>query len=241
MNTPRPTIRQTTAFVTDLVEEARLGRLVPATFQRPYRWTKPTVLDLWHSLAMQCPIGSALVWYPAEAEITARFAHKRLGPITITPDLKSGILLDGHNRIASFAWSMSTAPAGQLTGLSAEERETWCGEEALVLDAASRSFAFEPRTAATRPARFEPHMIFDTIGINRALRARPADDCTPEMMEWLDEIGTAARNARMTLTILDGHTPQDAYAIYKRIVRVGAPISDADFARALEWEDSIGS
>jgi hypothetical protein len=234
-----PTIRQNTAFLESLISEGQDGRLVPARFQRPYRWNSDAVIDLWQSLIIHCPIGSALVWYPNDRQTIDRFAGSRLGPIQTVPNERSGILLDGHNRLASFAWSLCEPTEIVCPDMSAEERDTWQSGRRLILDAADRAFRFVDRAGPLTEKQFAPGTILDPIGLNRALRNRPVDACSTAELDWLDQVGAYARNARITVTTLEGHSAREAFAIFRRIVRVGCPITEADFARAMEWESTL--
>jgi hypothetical protein len=57
-------------------------------------------------------------------------------------------------------------------------------------------------------------------------------------MNAVDRAGDALREARLTLTVLERATPEQAKHAFLHICRTGVPMNEADFEAALSWSAS---
>ena len=69
------------SFLPQLIHEVSKGKLLPASFQRPYRWEREDILKFWTSIVRGYPIGAFLLWQPAKSPDLSRYGRPRLGPI----------------------------------------------------------------------------------------------------------------------------------------------------------------
>ncbi|KVP75208.1 DUF262 domain-containing protein [Burkholderia ubonensis] len=237
-------IEQHSSFLSDVLKDALNGRLVPAAFQRPYVWGKADVLALCESILRGYPFGSFLIWSPhGKADLNA-YARARLGPILRSTDgAPTGLLLDGQNRLASFAWM--TQEFHELpANLSEAERATWGTGERLIVDLALREMRFVPEAEANTGFSVPAYTLLDSRVATRLMRERWV---SPEWtslsvdernagLKWWDEVASARfGGARVVVTVLESATPEEAREAFTHICRVGVPMSEADFDAALKW------
>src|SRR3546814_3468283 len=98
------TIRQESSFLLQLTERVKAGRAVPAAFQRPYVWSEKDIVALWTSIIKGYPLGAFLFWQPPGKDIS-EYAQAALGPIRIPELQRPALILDGQNRLVTFARS----------------------------------------------------------------------------------------------------------------------------------------
>lgn len=228
-------IVQSTGFLFDTFREAASGKLVPAAFQRPYVWSKADVEAYWTSLLRGWPTGSFMIWKP-RAPLGNSVERARLGPIETNGTEPRGIILDGQNRLASFAWSLRLpgTPPPAREKLSEAECETWASGEMLVLDPVSKSARFHPEEDIDPNSRLLPAgLIADTRALNGHFRRQ--SDFIEEDLAWLDDVMQAVRDARCATTIIDGASPEEALDAFLHICRTGVPMSESDFRQAMSW------
>ena len=86
--------------IADLLKWVKEGKLRVARFQRPFRWDRGRVVDLFDSIRKQFPIGTLLLWVPGPGMPS----EEKLGPLRL-PSSGGGdlILIDGQQRAASIA------------------------------------------------------------------------------------------------------------------------------------------
>lgn len=247
-------IKQRSSFLMTLVREVASGRMLPAAMQRPYVWGKSDVEALCDSIMSGFPIGAFLMWSPGPKADLTQLAKGRLGPLL--PASAAGynpysLLLDGQNRAATLAWMMlrwdEELPA--LADVSSEERETWLGDERLVLDWATRSVKFVPKDEVEVGLRMPAWTLLsnagdDTRGTANKHRRKLDKEVWPryatqeeadEFYAFWEHACDRFREARTTETIIEGATAAEARHAFLRICRVGVPMSQEDFDRAVGW------
>jgi hypothetical protein len=232
-------ITQTTSFLSDILADVRRGRLAPAAFQRPYRWTARDVEELWQSIDEECPVGTFLVWRPKPDVDVAALARQRLGPLIVDPAGRPGLILDGQNRLATYAWSLlgptDPRPDPGRDDISPEEASVWYGDRVLRADIRQRKVAFIARSDDGPDHLYAPGIVGDIRMMNQTVRARmmAGADIDEPGLDWLDQLGQRLRQTRTIVTTLDGATPAQAFRLFQRIARAGVAVSDDDLARSL--------
>lgn len=249
-------IRQRSSFLVTLVREVASGRMLPAAMQRPYVWRKDDVEALCDSILSGFPIGAFLMWSPGPKADLSQLAKGRLGPLMPASSDAPGynpysLLLDGQNRAATLAWMMlrEDDELPELTDVSDAERETWLGAEQLVLDWATRSIKFVPKEEVQVGLRMPAWTLLsnsadDARGtankhwrkLNKEVWPKYASQA--EIDDFIALWDTACdrfREARTTETIIEGATADEARHAFVRICRVGVPMAQEDFDRAIGW------
>lgn len=251
---PSMRIEQHHSFLVDLLRHVQAGRMAPAAFQRPYVWSPQDVEALCDSVLNGFPLGGFLIWRPTVDTDLSNVAGGRLGPLTLGRSTDQeprachppvDLLLDGQNRLASFAWMGADHQAVErLSDLSDAERTTWCSGRTLTADALTRTIRFMTDDEAQASLSLPAHLIAFPLGpaLNRAVRQRMdhweqrfGEARTDAAMTWFDTATHAFREARVTHTVLVNATPDEARHAFLRICKVGVPMSQEDFDRAIGW------
>lgn len=239
-------IRTRSSFLINAIKDVAAGKLVPASFQRPYVWSKLDVSAFWTSIMKGWPIGSMLIWQPENSVDLSKVGRTRLGPIEPAGQ-PSGIILDGQNRLATFAWSLrlpgDPMPAEHL--MSEAEKETWGDGQLFVFDTVDRDAKFVHEDEVLGDRLLIPAgIVFDAVKLNPFLRKRDKEiGVSDEALVWIDPIGTAIRSAECSQIILDRASPDEALEAFRHIAKVGVPMSDQDFSDAMAWamDDTAGA
>lgn len=236
-------IEQNSAFLFDLVKQVQAGKVVPAAFQRPYVWEKSDVIALCESLLAGYPIGGFLSWIPQERVDLAKVGRRRLGPLECaSPENGMALLLDGQNRLASFAWMMLSDEMRLPQDLSDAEQRTWACGERLLVDLARRELAFVGAKDADSGFRAPAWVMLGGTSASMCIRqlwngswqAFPAADVEAGV-NWLDKAQDRFRFSRITETVLDRATVEEARQAFLHICRVGKAMTSGDFAAAVQW------
>jgi hypothetical protein len=237
-------ITQSNVFLKDMVRHAAIGDIVPAAFQRPYVWTRADVLALLESILRGYPIGSFLMWTPYGHADLSSAARQRLGPIPLRKDGKpASLLLDGQNRLASLAWVLRTGDEPLPEDLTEHERAVWCTGEELVVDLESKSFLFAPATEAEKGFRLPVRTLVDRTYASPLLRERWTRLWAPAYTEaecnsavaFFDDVQNAFCDARTVVTDMERASVDEARDAFLHICKVGVPMAEEDFQRAVQW------
>ena len=247
-------IRQSSSFLVTLLREVSAGRLLPAAMQRPYVWRKTDVEALCDSVLSGFPIGSFLMWAPGTKADLSSLAMGRLGPIESAGKEQPHAhqLLDGQNRLATLGWMMADQPP-VLDDLSPAEVETWAGPDRLVLDFDSRSVKFMPAGEAEDRLRLPAWTLVSTSDNDEYHKAmsmirqlgrgkwaeRFSEAEVDAFVDFWDRCRDRFKDARTTETVIEDATAAEARHAFLRICRVGVPLAQEDFDRALGWTPDI--
>lgn len=249
-------IKQESHFLKSLIRSAQEGSVVPAGMQRPYVWGHNDVEALMESLLSGYPVGAFTLWdIQSGSGLDPQSVGKaRLGPIVpehrgATPEL---LVLDGQNRLASIAW-MSVRESEiealrQRDDISEQERAVWLADQRLVFDGEANAVVFVPQDEVERGLRIPAWVLVESRNMAEVRRhwdrmesEGVAEDRIHAWMRKFDEAEQAFSNARVTSTIIERATPDEARHAFLRICRTGVPMSDADFDAALQWNANDSS
>lgn len=245
-------ITQASAFLSSLLDDVMAAKVFPAGMQRPYVWSQQDVIDLCDSIVSGFPIGGFLSWNPLDKAELSEVAFGRLGPIQRDPataDRYVQLLLDGQNRLASLAWAALQGEASPDLQLSEAESATWMSGQLLVLDLERQAMIFVPAEEAEVGMRV-PAWVSLRLGDNGNHRANTyqrkrwnewelagvPEEQILAMMNLIDRFERAFRDARITLTLIEGATVEEARSAFLRICRTGVQMSQEDFDRAVNWK-----
>jgi hypothetical protein len=229
--------------------------MLPAAMQRPYVWTKGDVEALCDSVMTGFPIGGFTMWAPGEKADLKKVSKGRLGPIgpaaqqNVNAFNPMCLLLDGQNRLATIAWMIASADGLMVVDPSPEEKETWLGDETLVLDYETRSLRFVPKSEAEVGLRLPGWMAVSMAShelnsrANKLTRDLCYDVWIPvygeekayDFLKFWDHARDKFKDARTAETVIEDATPEEALNAFLRICKVGVPMSEDDFKRATNW------
>lgn len=234
-------IKQSAVFLNDVVRELREGRVAPADFQRPFVWTEDDVLKLIKSILVGYPIGSLVVWTPhGKADLT-KVGRSRLGPIAMRgAGQYASLVLDGQHRLATLAW-MAHDPRNLPEDLTAHETDVW-GRRQLVCDLDAGVIRLSETDRGDGVFRLPVRVLFDKALLNRLLVERFDGEWRHLSVErkegglrLLDAWENAFREARVIVVDVENATAAEALDAFLHICKVGVPMSEKDFSRALAW------
>lgn len=236
-------IVQHSTFLQSLVRQVRDGKLLPASFQRPYVWSRDDVLALIESILLGYPIGGFLVWSPwGKADLT-KVGRGRLGPIYATSEVQhASLLLDGQNRLATMAWILRDFVAPPPEDLTANEQAVWFNGDRLVADFSLKRILFVPEAEADVGLRMPVAACLDNRLTNLEVRRRWdnewsqfSEDERNAGIGWFDEVAASFREARVVVTDMENATAAEAKHAFLHICKVGVPMSEKDFENAIAW------
>lgn len=243
-------IRQSSGFLLPLLKDIAAGVMLPAGMQRPYVWQKSDVEALCDSILSGFPIGSFLMWAPGGKADLASLARGRLGPIEAAGAAQrySYLLLDGQHRLATLAWMMAS-DATVVQDPSPAEASVWLGEERLVVDWGSRSLRFVPRAEAAVGLRLPAWTVVSGSSVEANGKAMQLVRQLTEnewgeqyemqeidsFLDFWDRCRDSFKDARTTETVIEDATVDEARHAFLRICRVGVPMDQSDFDRAVSW------
>ena len=238
-------IQQHATFLMSMVQRVKAGSLAPAAFQRPYVWSRADVMALCTSILEAYPIGGFLSWAPGPAADVSALARHRLGPIVLETSARApALLLDGQNRLATLAWLLHDFTTGMPTDLSDKEQETWATGEELIVDMETKELRFVKHANAAEGFSLPAAAMFDSRVANTLIRARWernwkdfSEDQKDAGLKWLDHCADCFREARIVETVLENATPAEARKAFLHICRVGVPMDQADFDKAIGWTE----
>lgn len=232
-------IEQSHTFLLDLARQAGSGHLGVAAFQRPYVWTRDDVEAYFASILKGWPTGSFMIWDTAGTGGAETLSRGRLGPIATQADAPL-VLLDGQNRLATFAWSMAPESIDTTLGYAPAERDTWLSGDVLTIDIEAKRIVFMDPDQASEGLRLPFALVarpllggrtnFDVV---KTLSDRGASN---DAINWaFDTVPNTIRSARTVATTVSRATIEEAKGAFLSICRVGQPITEEDFDRAMAW------
>jgi hypothetical protein len=191
------------------------------------------------------PVGAVLTWTPYGAADIAAVSRGRLGPLD-THGEESTLLLDGQNRLATFAWAMRAGldaiPENPAVPYSNDEVETWMSGRVLMADHSKRTVSFSDDATVTSTA-FPVAYLLDSQRTMAHLRAHePASGYEDDALNWwIDGVQTSIRQARVVRTDLERASVAEARKAFLAIARAGVPMSEEDFDAAIGWTSPSAS
>ena len=232
---------QSAVFLNDVLHSVREGGLAPAGFQRPYVWSQDDVLKLVKSVLRGYALGTFVLWTPNGKADLSKVGRQRLGQIVLNAaDRYASLVLDGQNRLASLGWmahDMSRMP-GDMTE---HEQAVWGGQR-LVCDLDNGEICFADSDGGNGVFRLPIRVLFESSQLNRMLLDRWDTDWAhlsvsrkEEGLHLLQIWENAFRDARVIVADIQDATAEEAKEAFLHICKVGVPMSEDDFTRAMAW------
>ena len=229
-------VEQNMTFLLEVLRESQNGNLAPAPMQRPYVWSREDVTDFCDSVQDGLPIGAFTIWDARDQDVSVPVS--RLGPIPT--QTASALILDGHNRLATCAWVMTTPPQF-LDRLSETEDAVWMGEDILVLDPGQGRARFVTPAQAHEAMLMTTAQAFDNrelrSWLNGAMLGGMSEPDIDAHLKLAEDFTNAFRFQRIVCTRIQNATPEEAKSVFLRVCKAGVPMSEEDFSRAIGWGD----
>lgn len=235
-------IHQPSCQLKEILTDARNGRLAPAGMQRDYVWSPSDIEELMDSVQDGLPIGAIVTWMPTPDTRIDEMAKGRLGPIeAVDAGGVRELILDGQNRLATFAWLENDTTPDDPSGA---EKEAWLSGRALFLDAESGRIRFmEPEVAETKLCMKAAAVFSSSLGNQETRRLWDSwlamghtEKELDAFLELLDETQRRFFEAKIVKTVIENATPDEARSVFLRVCKTGVPMSVEDFDRAVSWK-----
>ena len=112
---------------------------------------------------------------------------------------------------------------------SEAENKIWCSGEILVADFEQKKVLFIKEDELKNRLCVPFEILCDNRAFNQYMRSHD------EALVWFDQCSDSVRDARIVSTIIIRASPEEAKKAFLHICRVGTPISEEDFNKALDW------
>lgn len=232
MITPTPPeVKPQVANLADLLKWVQLGRLRIPLFQRPFRWDRGRVRDLFDSIRRQYPIGTMLIWIPG----SPRPSREILGPLVLPASAGGDMLLiDGQQRVSTIAGVLLQGKLHAAEDI--EDPDMWD----LWFDAKDLTF----RHISSEPAPISCIRVRDLLEIRAIMRASTAlqkalrdDDQAQLILEAWQAAATSLTSYRFP--VVEFHTNDLSLAVesFTRLNRRGLAISADEMFSALAGDE----
>jgi hypothetical protein len=201
---------------TELVEWALTGRIRIPRFQRPFRWEKDDIRQLFDSIFRGYPIGNLLMWRrPASA------GSLEIGPLVIdTPRTSDALwVVDGQQRITS------------LVGALAAPGDAVDPKFRVFFDLRAERFESAGRRERV-PEYWLPIPV--TLRNEDVLRwQRDHPGLTDEEIRRCDAVVTAIRDYEIPMYVVEGDDEQALREIFDRLNNFGKRLKSSEVFEAL--------
>lgn len=217
----RPEAR--TFTVEKLLELVADGQIRVPEFQRPIRWQRKQVRDLFDSVYRGFPVGSLLLSKQPDRERSLQFGDVTVqGPAT----QEAYFVVDGQQRVNALG-AVLLHPDAKPRG----------GTYALWFDLDREDFVFSQKS--TPPLHWLPlNVAADSLKLldflnNWALRERK------DLMQRAIALGKAIREYQVPAYVLDGASTEALRLVFRRVNNSGLAMSESEVFDALNAKDEV--
>lgn len=227
-------IKQINLFFQEAISAMEYGNLAKAPFNRDYAWTKEDVILFFESIQKQYPIGNIITWRPEEPKEW----NNRLGPIMIT-EHPYYFIVDGHNRLATMAYSMTLPQLIEpiIPYMTEQEKKVWGSGQTLTFNLKTTEINFIDNEELKTLKNHIPVGMVISRHLNQFLLKNPDKfDIDDDII--LDNIDNMARKIRETKLLnlfLDKTPAEEAIDAFIHLAKVGQPMTKQDINNAQEW------
>ncbi|HEU4410020.1 MAG TPA: DUF262 domain-containing protein [Polyangiaceae bacterium] len=213
-----------TFTVERLLELVKEGKIRVPEFQRPIRWQRKQVRELFDSIYRGFPIGSLLLSKQPDRQRELWFGELRVHGES-TQD--AYFVVDGQQRINALAAVL----------LHPEPRPRW-GTYALWFDLDREEFAFSQK--AVPPSHWLPlNVAADSFKLFDFLNEWPLRGQRKDLMQRAIELGKAIRECQVPAYVLEGASTDALRLAFRRINGAGLAWRESEVFDALNPEDEV--
>jgi hypothetical protein len=220
-----------------LLGDMAAGRLRVPRFQRPFVWRPEQMLNLFDSIERGYPIGSLLVWEsPLAIPSLDRIADIEIPPAP--PNITSGYLLDGHQRLSTLFGSLMHRPP--VVEPESQREWMWRIYRALGERDDSSSGFRHWRRGGEPPANYLPMRVvlrtMDFLAYSRQLSREimnPAE--LDRLIDEAEELAHRIKSYQLAVVRLKGGDLQHAVEVFSRLNSSGQSMSPDQMVSALSY------
>ena len=202
--------------VSELVEQARKGKLRIPPFQRRFRWYGPDVELLFDSIRRGYPIGSLLLW-----ERSAPAGRVEFGPLTVeAPEDRDALwVVDGQQRLTSLVGVLAGPPSPG-------------SEFDLYYDLTAAEFK-RPGTRRSRRDWVPMRRVVDTNEFVSWLLEFREDGASDAQVQAATELGNQVRDYTIPVALVRNAEEQELRDIFDRMNTFGKRLTKAEVFQSL--------
>jgi hypothetical protein len=202
--------------VSELVEQARSGKLRIPPFQRRFRWYGADIERLFDSIRRGYPIGSILLW-----ERSAPAGRVEFGPLLVEASEDDSALwvVDGQQRLTSIIGVLAGPPSPGT-------------EFDLYYDLPTGEFK-RPGSRRARPDWVPMRRVVDTNEFVSWLLEFRDDGATEEQVKAATELGNQLRDYRIPVSLVRNAEEHELRDIFDRMNTFGRRLTQAEVFQSL--------
>ena len=218
-----------------LLEDLRSGKLQIPPFQREFVWTREKIKQLFDSINQSYPIGSIILWKPAQDMGWKNISN--IGSFTIPSEGKGVYILDGYQRVSSIFGCLTNPDKTTLQC----DRDDWSSLFSLYYDLEDQSFVYL-RTGSTPLACQVPvHILMSTSEFRQYSRKHIENSGTPsdlvdKYLDRADAISGRLLSYQVACIEITNANIEEAVDIFARINSRGTDISFDWMVNALSYD-----
>lgn len=216
------------------IQDIEKGLLQIPPFQRDKAWDNNKRKDLFDSLKNGYPIGSILLWKPAENIFDKSI--EKIGPYTVNSESINDFfyILDGFQRLSTLFGCLIDPNKTKLT----VDKTEWQKEFFICYDLEKEEF-FIPRTPNIELYQVPTYKLIDTRAAFELERELHKQNYSEEQIEKYrdryENLGTILIDYSLPSTLIVGGEVEDAVDIFSRVNSRGSIISPDWMVSALSY------
>ena len=221
-----------------LLEDLRSGKLQIPPFQREFVWTREKIKQLFESINQSYPIGSIILWKPAQNMGWKN--RSNIGSFQIPSVEGKGVyILDGYQRVSSI-FGCLTNPA--KTSLPCDN-DDWQSLFNLYYDLEDESFVYLRTGAYPFPYQVPVHILMSTSDFRQYSRKNIENSGIPAdivdiYLDRADAISSRLLSYQVACIEITNANIEEAVDIFARINSRGTDISFDWMVNALSYDEN---
>jgi hypothetical protein len=227
-------IKQINLFFQEAISAMEYGNLAKAPFNRDYAWTQEDVILFFESIKKQYPIGNIITWRPEEQKEW----NDRLGPIMIT-ESPYYYIVDGHNRLATMAYSMTLPQLIEpiIPKMTEQEKKVWGNGQTLTFNLETTDINFIDNEELKTLKNHIPIGMVTSKYLNQYLLKNPKkfDIDNDVILDNIDDMARKIRETKLLNLFLNKTPAEEAIDAFVHLSKVGQPMTKQDIDNAKEW------
>lgn len=224
-------------YLSQLLDDIKLGIVQVPKFQRPLVWQWEDRLELLRSIRDGIPMGAVMVWRSTGPQLEC---YRHLGPHAIQKsNLPPQYLLDGVQRLSTLLGALS--PVEEIDTDAEEfidnDNQPPTENFAVHFDFETQDFI---REQDIKPSSSKPtlpmNLLLDSVGMLRFQRKlRGSDEEIDNMILTCDKLSAAFREYKLPVIPIVTDDVEMATRTFQRLNSHGQQMSEAHMIHALSW------
>ena len=220
-----------------LLDELRSGKLQIPPFQREFVWTREKIKQLFESISHSYPIGSIILWKPAQKMGWKNISNIGSFQISNTED-KEVYILDGYQRISSIFGCLTNPEKGTLQC----DFDNWQSLFNLFYDLEDQSFVYLRTGSSPLPSQVPVYILMSTSEFRQYSRKHIENKgISPEKLDVYLDRADAVSGRLLSYQVacieITNANIEEAVDIFARINSRGTAITFDWMVNALSYDN----